>query len=76
MAQLLPRHGAFLRFAKIKKGSSSALIAARHNLRELPLTPNITAGKQSLNHVLLGARSAEVVQDDYRAVDFHAEVTH
>lgn len=75
MAQLLPRHGAFLRFAKIKKGSSSALIAARHNLRELPLTPNITAGKQSLNHVLLGARSAEVVQDDYRAALRNAGIT-
>lgn len=75
MAQLLPRHGAFLRFAKIKKGPSSALIAARHNLRELPLTPNITAGKQSLNHVLLGARSAETVQDGYRAALSNAGIT-
>jgi len=37
-------------------------------LRELPLTPNIVAGKQALNYVLQGPNSAEAVQARYEAV--------
>jgi len=68
MAQQLLRHQAFLRFAKIKKGPESALVAARHNLRELPLTPNIVQGKQCLNKVLVGPSSSAAVQSQYEAV--------
>lgn len=67
MAQRLPRHSVFLRLAKIAKGPASVLVVARHNLRELPLTPNIDGTKQALNHVLQGARSADAVQADYEA---------
>lgn len=68
MAQQLQRHQAFLRLGKIKKGPESALIAARHNLRELPLTPNIAQGKQYLNEVLQGPSEAAAVQANYEAV--------
>lgn len=68
MVQQLQRHQAFLRFGKITKGPESALIAARHNLRELPLAPNIVAGKQALNYVLQGPSSAAAVQAKYEAV--------
>jgi hypothetical protein len=68
MVQLLQRHQAFLRLGKITKGPESALIAARHNMRELPLAPNIVAGKQALNYVLQGPSSAAAVQAKYEAV--------
>lgn len=68
MVRQLLRHQAFLRLGKITKGPESALIAARHNLRELPLTPNIVAGKQTLNYVLQGPNSAAAVQAQYEAV--------
>ncbi len=68
MVQQLQRHQAFLRLGKITKGPESALIAARHNLRELPLAPNMVAGKQVLNYVLQGASSAVAVQTSYEAV--------
>ncbi len=68
MAQQLQRHQAFLRLGKITKGPESALIAARHNLRELPLAPNMVEGKQSLNVVLQGPGSAAAVQASYEKV--------
>jgi len=68
MAQQLLRHKAFLRFGKIKKGPESALVAARHNLRELPLTPNIVQGKQCLNKVMVGPSSSAAVQSQYEAM--------
>ena len=40
----------FLRFGKLK-GPTAALRAARHNLRELALTPNISPGQQHHNKV-------------------------
>lgn len=55
-----------VRFAKLK-GPTAALRAARHNLRELALTPNITPGQQHLNLVLLGHQTAEAVNAAYKA---------
>ncbi len=37
-------------------------------MRELPLAPNIVAGKQALNYVLQGPSSAAAVQAKYEAV--------
>lgn len=54
MAVSTVRPGVFVRFKKLK-GTSRVLAAARHNLRELPPTPNITAGKQEANQVVWGA---------------------
>ena len=68
MARQLQRHQPFFRLGKITKGAESALIAARHNLRELPLAPNMVAGKQALNYVLQGPSSAAAVQTSYEAV--------
>lgn len=67
MARQLQRHQPFFRLGKITKGGESALIAARHNLRELPLTPNMVAGKQALNYVLQGPSRAAAVQTSYEA---------
>ena len=55
-----------VRFAKLK-GPTAALRAARHNLRELALTPNITPGQQHLNFVLLGHQTADAVNAAYKA---------
>ena len=55
-----------VRFAKLK-GPTAALRAARHNLRELALTPNITPGQQHLNLVLLGHQTADAVNAAYKA---------
>ena len=55
-----------VRFAKLK-GPTAALRAARHNLRELALTPNITPGQQHLNRVLLGHQRADAVNAAYKA---------
>lgn len=55
-----------VRFAKLK-GPTAALRAARHNLRELALTPNITPGQQYLNLVLLGPQTADAVNTAYKA---------
>lgn len=55
-----------VRFAKLK-GPTAALRAARHNLRELALTPNITPGQQHLNRVLLGQQTADEVNAAYKA---------
>lgn len=55
----------FLRFGKLK-GPTAALRAARHNLRELALTPNISPGQQHHNKVLLGSHSAQAVDTAYK----------
>lgn len=55
----------FLRFGKLK-GPTAALRAARHNLRELALTPNISPGQQHHNKVLLGPHSAQAVETAYK----------
>lgn len=55
----------FVRFAKLK-GPTAALRAARHNLRELALTPNISPGQQHHNKVLLGPNSAQAVDTAYK----------
>jgi hypothetical protein len=55
-----------VRFAKLK-GPTAALRSARHNLRELALTPNITPGQQHLNRVLLGHQRADAVNAAYKA---------
>lgn len=55
-----------VRFAKLK-GPTAALRSARHNLRELALTPNITPGQQHLNRVLLGHQTADAVNAAYKA---------
>lgn len=55
-----------VRFAKLK-GPTAALRSARHNLRELALTPNITPGQQHLNRVLLGHQRADAINAAYKA---------
>lgn len=66
MAVSTVRPPVFVRFKKLK-GTSRVLAAARHNLRELPLTPNITAGKQDANQVVWGGLTANAVNDAYKA---------
>lgn len=56
-----------MRFKKLK-GTSRVLAAARHNLRELPLTPNITAGKQEANQVVWGGLTSNAVNEAYKAM--------
>ena len=67
MAASTVRPGVFVRFKKLK-GTSRVLAAARHNLRELPLTPNITAGKQDANKVMWGRLTANAVNEAYKAM--------
>lgn len=57
----------FVRFKKLK-GTGRVLAAARHNLRELPLTPNITAGKQEANQIVWGELTANAVNEAYKAM--------
>lgn len=56
-----------MRFKKLK-GTTRVLAAARHNLRELPLTPNITVGKQEANQVMWGGLTANAINEAYKAM--------
>lgn len=58
----------FLKFQKIKKGNNSALIAARHNLRELPPARHIQTSRTALNSVLKGPDTAQGVGVLYRSI--------
>lgn len=64
----------FLKFQKIKKGNNSALIAARHNLRELPPARHIQTSRTELNSVLKGPDSAQGVGVLYRSILQHHEI--
>ncbi len=54
-----------MRFKKLK-GPGIVLWAARHNLRELPPTPNINPEKHGANQVALGEQTAQAVYVAYK----------
>lgn len=62
-----PEPSAFLRFKKIK-AEATILAAAKHNLREIPCTPNISAERSHLNEVLLGPTTAKAVKAHFKAM--------
>lgn len=62
-AQLSP----FLRFQKIKS-VPLILAAAKHNLRELPPTPNIDAQRSCFNEVLIGPTTAKAVKAQFKSM--------
>jgi hypothetical protein len=73
-ASTKPAFSAFLRFAKIKS-EAKVLAAAKHNLREIPCTPNITPQHSYLNEVLVGPTTATAVKSQFKALLAGAGIT-
>lgn len=73
-ASLKPALSPFLRFAKIKS-EVKVLAAAKHNLREIPCTPNITPQHSYLNEVLVGPTTATAVKSQFKALLAAAGIT-
>lgn len=73
-ASTKPALSPFLRFAKIKS-EAKVLAAAKHNLREIPCTPNITPQHSYLNEVLMGPATATAVKAQFKALLAAAGIT-
>lgn len=73
-ASIKPALSSFLRFAKIKS-EAKVLAAAKHNLREIPCTPNITPQHSHLNEVLVGPTTATAVKSQFKALLAAAGIT-
>ena len=73
-ASTKPALSTFLRFAKIKS-EPKVLAAAKHNLREIPCTPNITPQHSYLNEVLVGPTTATAIKSQFKALLAAAGIT-